>query len=118
MSEPQVTIAVVSWNTRELLERCLESMRAPVEAGLARVRVVDNASSDGSAELVRERFGWAELIEGERNLGFGAAVNAGRGRHAPGWPRRTPTSSCPRGRSRPCSPPVASHQGRACWRPR
>jgi N-acetylglucosaminyl-diphospho-decaprenol L-rhamnosyltransferase len=76
MSEPQVTIAVVSWNTRELLGRCLESMRAPVEAGLARVVVVDNVSADGSAALVRERFTWAELIEAERNLGYGAAVNA------------------------------------------
>ena len=44
--------------------------------GSRAVVVVDNVSADGSAELVRERFGWAELIEAERNLGFGAAVNA------------------------------------------
>lgn len=37
--------------------------------------VVDNASSDGSAEMVRERFGWVELVASQDNLGFGAAVN-------------------------------------------
>jgi GT2 family glycosyltransferase len=64
-----VTAAVVSWNTRELLERCLRSL-----AGVD-VWVVDNASHDGSAEMVRERFPEAHLIAAERNLGFGAAVN-------------------------------------------
>ena len=85
MSGPQVTIAVVSWNTRELLERCLESMRADAEAGRAEVWVVDNASSDGSADLVRERFGWVELIASERNLGFGNAVNAVAARASAPW---------------------------------
>ena len=41
---PQVAIAVVSWNTRDLLARCLESMRADAEAGRAQVWVVDNGS--------------------------------------------------------------------------
>jgi GT2 family glycosyltransferase len=85
MSSPQVTIAVVSWNTRALLERCLESMRPDVDAGLADVWVVDNASEDGSADLVRERFGWARLIASERNLGYGSAVNAVAGRSSAAW---------------------------------
>ncbi len=75
-AEPEVTIAVVSWNTRELLHRCLESMRADVDAGRARVVVIDNRSEDGSAEMVADRHRWAELIRSERNLGFGPAVNA------------------------------------------
>jgi N-acetylglucosaminyl-diphospho-decaprenol L-rhamnosyltransferase len=75
MSEPAVAIAVVSWNTRDLLAGCLESLAPEHEAGRARVWVVDNASSDGSAELVRERFAWANLIASPDNLGFGAAVN-------------------------------------------
>jgi GT2 family glycosyltransferase len=70
-----VTIAVVSWNTRPLLERCLESARDASDAGLADVWVLDNASSDGSPELVRERFPWVRLIASEENLGFGAGVN-------------------------------------------
>jgi N-acetylglucosaminyl-diphospho-decaprenol L-rhamnosyltransferase len=70
-----VTVAVVSWNTRTLLARCLESLAGDFESGLVEVWVVDNGSSDGSAGLVRERFGWARLIESAVNLGFGAAVN-------------------------------------------
>lgn len=70
-----VTVAVVSWNTRELLRRCLESLSSEVERGRMEVWVVDNASSDGSPELVRERFAWARLIASPENLGFGRAVN-------------------------------------------
>src|SRR4051812_44753022 len=36
--------------------------------------VVDNASSDGSADLVRDRYGWVNLIASEENLGFGTAI--------------------------------------------
>jgi GT2 family glycosyltransferase len=75
MTAPRVAIAVVSWNTRELLALCLESMRADAESGLAEVWVVDNASGDGSADMVAERFAWANLIRSDVNLGFGPAVN-------------------------------------------
>jgi len=80
-----VAIVVVSWNTRELLERCLNSMGADVEAGRAEVLVVDNGSRDGSPQLVRERFRWARLIENGRNLGFGAAVNLGAAQAVGPW---------------------------------
>ncbi len=70
-----VTVAIVSWNTRELLARCLESLSAEVARGRAEVWVVDNASSDGSPELVAERFEWVRLIAAEENLGFGRAIN-------------------------------------------
>src|SRR4051794_37929842 len=72
---PLVSVAVVSWNTRELLRRCLESFGAEVDAGRCEVWVVDNASSDGSPELVRERFPWVRLVASKENLGFGPAVN-------------------------------------------
>lgn len=76
MSEaPPITIAVVSWNTRDLLARCLESMRADADAGRAAVTVVDNGSSDGSRELVQSDHPWTELIQSDENLGFGRAVN-------------------------------------------
>jgi N-acetylglucosaminyl-diphospho-decaprenol L-rhamnosyltransferase len=71
----QVTVAVVSWNTRELLEECLESLHPEVAAGRAEVWVVDNASTDGSAESVSSRYAWAKLIRSEENIGFGPAVN-------------------------------------------
>jgi N-acetylglucosaminyl-diphospho-decaprenol L-rhamnosyltransferase len=72
---PVVTFAVVSWNTRELLDRCLESLAPEVEAGTAAVWVVDNASSDGSPELISERYPRAQLRALDTNLGFGPAVN-------------------------------------------
>lgn len=91
-----VSIVIVSWNTRELLERCLASVfaglgRAPSdlsEGGLptGEVVVVDNNSRDGSAELVRERYPRARLIASRENLGFARANNLGlrgyRGRYA------------------------------------
>jgi N-acetylglucosaminyl-diphospho-decaprenol L-rhamnosyltransferase len=82
---PPVSIAVVSWNTRDLLARCLASMHPEVEAGRAEVWVVDNASADGSPDLVRTRFPWATLEASPRNLGFGAAVNLVAGRSASPW---------------------------------
>jgi len=70
-----VAIAVVSWNTADLLDRCLASLRGEHEAGRAEVWVVDNASADGSAALVAERHRWAHLDAATENLGFGPAVN-------------------------------------------
>jgi len=80
-----VTIAVVSWNTRDLLARCLDSMRVDVEAGRAAVTVVDNGSMDGSPDLVRSDYAWAELIEPDENLGFGRAVNLVAARTSSPW---------------------------------
>jgi N-acetylglucosaminyl-diphospho-decaprenol L-rhamnosyltransferase len=71
----EVAIAVVSWNTRDLLDRCLRSLEPESSAGRADVWVVDNASADGSAELVRERFPRVNLIASDENIGFGRAVN-------------------------------------------
>ena len=65
----RVAVAVVSWNTRDLLERCLGSLEPDVRSGLAEVHVVDNGSEDGSPQLVRERFDWAQLDEPGENLG-------------------------------------------------
>jgi GT2 family glycosyltransferase len=70
-----VTVVVVSWNTRALLDTCLSSLAQDFDDGLAEVWVVDNQSGDGSAELVRERHPWARVLEPGANLGFGRAVN-------------------------------------------
>src|SRR5436853_4362572 len=72
---PEVSIAIVSWNTRDLLARCLESLAPEVDRGRAEVWVVDNASEDGSPDLVRERFEGVHLIASSENLGFGTAIN-------------------------------------------
>jgi N-acetylglucosaminyl-diphospho-decaprenol L-rhamnosyltransferase len=70
-----VDVAVVSWNTRDLLVRCLRSLEPEVEAGRAKVWVVDNGSSDGSQDVVEATAPWAQLIAPGENLGFGRAVN-------------------------------------------
>ncbi len=72
---PPVTVAVVSWNTRELLRGCLHSLEPEIELGRAQVWVVDNGSTDGSRELVRDEFSGVTLVEPDENLGFGPAVN-------------------------------------------
>lgn len=72
---PPVTVAVVSYNTRMLLERCLRALAGDVNSGLAEVVVVDNQSDDGSAAAARAAAPWATVIEPGANLGFGAAVN-------------------------------------------
>jgi GT2 family glycosyltransferase len=82
---PDVTVAIVSWNTRELLRRCLSAFEPEAGSGRAEIWVVDNASGDGSAELVRDEFAWARLIEPGENLGFGRAVNLVAARTAAPW---------------------------------
>src|SRR5438046_1103113 len=72
---PIVAVAIVSWNTRELLRRCLQSLAPEQELGRAEAWVVDNASTDGSPDLVRDEFPWAKLVASDENLGFGRAVN-------------------------------------------
>ena len=84
-SQPEVTVAVVSWNTRALLADCLASLQDDFDTGLADVWVVDNNSSDGSPELVRESFPWTNLIASSENLGFGNAVNAVAARTSTQW---------------------------------
>jgi GT2 family glycosyltransferase len=87
-----LSIVVVSWNGRELLEGCLSSIDREVRErrGEGRIEtetlVVDQASSDGSAAAVRARFPFAEVIELPVNVGFAAGNNVGlrraKGRHA------------------------------------
>ena len=85
VSQPDVAIAIVSWNTRDLLARCLESLAPEAERGRAEVWVVDNASQDGSPEMVAERFGWVRLVASDENLGFGRAVNVVANRTSSAW---------------------------------
>ena len=80
--EPLVAVAVVSWNTRDLLRDCLRSLAGQ---SLAEVWVVDNASQDGSAAMVAQEFPSVRLIASERNLGFGPAVNLVAAQTAAPW---------------------------------
>jgi N-acetylglucosaminyl-diphospho-decaprenol L-rhamnosyltransferase len=80
-----LSVIVVSWNVRDLLRRCLQSVvAAPAsgEGGAARtpnleILVVDNASADGSAAMVRAEFPMVNVIANDQNRGFTAANNQG-----------------------------------------
>jgi len=71
-----LAIIIVSWNVRELLRRCLQSIldHAPFDLSYA-VWVVDNASTDGSPEMVRQLFPGVHLLVNATNSGFTAANN-------------------------------------------
>jgi N-acetylglucosaminyl-diphospho-decaprenol L-rhamnosyltransferase len=73
-----LSVVVVSWNTRELLERCLHSLIEEIDrSGLVNTEtiVVDNCSTDGSVDMVRGRFPSILLIENTENRGFALANN-------------------------------------------
>lgn len=73
----ELSIIIVSWNTREILEATLSRLPAATEGLDWEVLVVDNASSDGSAEMVAKDFPNIELIRNTTNEGFGRACNRG-----------------------------------------
>jgi GT2 family glycosyltransferase len=70
-----LSIIVVNWNTRDLLAPCLQSVYETAGGLEFEVFVVDNASTDGSAQMVRERFPQLHLIENRENVGFARANN-------------------------------------------
>lgn len=73
---PRVAVIVVNWNRREDTLGCLESLGAVIYPSY-RVLVIDNGSTDGSAEAIRTAFPEIELIETGENLGFAAGNNVG-----------------------------------------
>ena len=75
--QPDVTVVIVSWNTKQRLERCLAALALAVPGGSAETVVVDNGSTDGSQSMVAERFPGVRLIQNQDNLGYGRAANAG-----------------------------------------
>lgn len=73
----ELAIVIVSYNTRDLLRACLRSLFAHEEAFRYRVCVVDNASADRSADMVRDEFPQVELIANRHNSGYPTANNQG-----------------------------------------
>ncbi len=69
-----MAVVVLTYNGRSLIETCLRSVRASSYPRF-RVVVVDNASTDGTADLVRSTFPEVALMRNETNLGFAAAYN-------------------------------------------
>ena len=72
---PALSIVIVNWNTAALLRDCLASLPAACGDVTREVLVVDNASRDGSAALVRREFPAVTVLEPGANLGFAAGNN-------------------------------------------
>lgn len=75
MDIPDLSVVIVSYNTRHVLRECLQTLYAQ-EGARFETLVVDNASRDGSPEMVEAEFPQVKLIRSGTNLGFAAANNA------------------------------------------
>jgi GT2 family glycosyltransferase len=81
----EISVVIVAWNAKHYLELCLDSLlKAPPRRSME-VFVVDNASADGSSEMIEARFPWVKLVKSAENLGFAkgnnVAIRQCRGRY-------------------------------------
>ncbi len=72
---PRLSVIIASWNTRDILRDCLASVQRHLAAVEHEVIVVDNASEDGSADMVAAEFPAVRLVRNAENVGFGRANN-------------------------------------------
>lgn len=75
--ERMVTAITVTYNSASTISIMLESLAPSVESGLARSIVVDNASQDGTAELILRDYPWVQVVRSRENLGFARGCNLG-----------------------------------------
>lgn len=76
MSDPLVYVVILTWNQKEMTIECIESLLASDYFNM-RLLVVDNGSTDGTAEALRERFPDVEIIRSPTNLGIAGGYNLG-----------------------------------------
>ena len=72
---PDISIIIVNWNVKDYLKRCLASIFKHTKDLAFELCVVDNASTDGSQDMVKNDFPQVRLIENRKNLGFAASNN-------------------------------------------
>jgi hypothetical protein len=77
METPGVTALVVTYSSRDTVGAALAALRPARARGWLRVVVVDNASADGTADVVEREHPWAGLVRSPRNLGYGRGCNLG-----------------------------------------
>ena len=73
--EIAVSVIIVNWNTKNILQNCLDSIYQTIGDLSFEIIVVDNASSDGSAEILQDRYPKVITIHNQVNKGFGVANN-------------------------------------------
>jgi len=74
MNKPELSIIILNYNTKELLEDCLNSVKDHMSEVNLEVIVSDNASNDGSPEMIKKKFPWVKYTEGP-NEGFSKGNN-------------------------------------------
>jgi N-acetylglucosaminyl-diphospho-decaprenol L-rhamnosyltransferase len=79
-SDPSVDVVIVNWNSRSLLRACLAALEQSTIADRLAVIIVDNASSDGSADALAARRLRLDLVRNRENRGFAVACNQGAAR--------------------------------------
>jgi hypothetical protein len=72
-----ISVVIVSWNAKHFLEECLRALADSPTSRSTEIIVVDNASTDGSPEMVEAIFPQVRLIKSDQNLGFAKANNIG-----------------------------------------
>lgn len=77
MNKPELSIIILNYNTKELLEDCLNSVKDHMSEVNLEVIVSDNASNDGSPEMIKKKFPWVKYTEGP-NEGFSKGNNRAR----------------------------------------
>jgi len=75
--EIKLSVVIVSWNTRDLLKECINSLYDTIRRHDFEAIVVENLSSDGTQEMIKSEFPQVRLIENSENLGYAAAANQG-----------------------------------------
>ncbi|MFI8622094.1 glycosyltransferase family 2 protein [Marinomonas sp. NPDC078689] len=73
----RLSIVVITWNEKRILERCLKSVERVIDSEKDEVVVVDNGSSDGTADLMKEKFSNMKYKLLKENIGVGPARNVG-----------------------------------------
>ena len=77
MNQPNVTVIIVTYHSRNNIGDCLDALRPSIDAGDTACVVVDNASTDGTAEFIADSYPWVTLVRNRDNLGYGRGCNLG-----------------------------------------
>ncbi len=75
MKKIELSVVILSYNTRTLLKDCLESLKTSDVFDKLETTVVDNGSTDGSMGMVKKEYSWVKIIQNGKNLGFAAGNN-------------------------------------------
>ena len=75
MSKPDISVIVVNWRVRDLLEKCLFSIEKHAKNANIEVLVVDNDSRDGTSEMIMVEHSYVRMIALPKNEGFATANN-------------------------------------------